>query len=152
MDASDSITAAVFSAFVKCPTKAHLLAIGERPPGSFFADIEARISSMYKGIVKRGQRVDANLAEPLDFSQLWRSSGHAAVTHYVDCETAVYDFTLPQYKPGERRPRESPPSPCVPVLFLPWDKPTLSDSLLVCFCALEVLQTTGTLPDTGTLI
>ena len=153
MDASDPITAAVFSAFAKCPTKAHLLAIGEPPPGTFFADIEARISSTYKGIVKRGQRVHADVAESLDFAQLWRSSDHAAVTHYVNCETAVYDFTLPQHKPGGRRPRESSPSgPFVPVLFLPWDKPTLSDSLLVCFGALAVLQTTGTLPDTGTLI
>ena len=108
---------------------------------------------MYKGIVKRGQRVDAHVAEPLDFGQVWRSSGHAAVTHYVDCESAVYDFTLPQHKPGGRRPQESSPfGPFVPVLYLPWDKPTLSDSLLVCFGALAVLQTTGTLPDTGTLI
>jgi hypothetical protein len=29
MSASNQISAAVFSAFVKCPTKAHLLAIGE---------------------------------------------------------------------------------------------------------------------------
>lgn len=153
MNASDPITAGMFSAFAKCPTKAHLLAIGEPPPGTFFADIEARISSMYKVIVKRGQRVDADVAEPLDFAQLWRSSDHAAVTHYVDCETAVYDFAPPQHKPGKRRPQDSSLSgPYVPVLFLPWDKPTLSDSLLLCFGALAVLQTTGTLPDTGTLI
>ena len=53
MDASNPITAAVFSAFLKCPTKAHLLAIGEPAPGTFFADIEARISSMYKAVAKR---------------------------------------------------------------------------------------------------
>jgi hypothetical protein len=29
MDTNNSITAAVFTAFLKCPTKAHLLAIGE---------------------------------------------------------------------------------------------------------------------------
>jgi len=63
VDASDPITAAVFSAFVKCPTKAHLLAIGERPPGTFFADIGARMSSMYKA--KRRLRVGADVAEPL---------------------------------------------------------------------------------------
>jgi hypothetical protein len=48
MDASNPITAAVFSAFLKCPTKAHLVAIGEPAPGAYFADIEARISFMYK--------------------------------------------------------------------------------------------------------
>jgi predicted RecB family nuclease len=153
MDASNSITAPVFSAFIKCPTKAHLQAIGEHAPGTYFADVAARISPMYKAIVKRGQRVDADVAEPLDFAKLWRSSDHAAVTHYVDCETAVYDFTLPQHKPGGHRPKESSPSsPFIPVLFLPWNKPTLSDNLLLCFGALALSRITGILPDTGTLI
>jgi len=38
------------------------------------------------------------------------------------------------------------------VLFSPWDKPNLSDKLLVCFGALSLLQATGILADTGTLI
>jgi hypothetical protein len=46
MNPINPITAAVFSAFLKCPTKAHLLAIGEPAPGTFFTDIEVRISSM----------------------------------------------------------------------------------------------------------
>ena len=45
LDTNNSITAAVFIAFLKCPTKAHLLAIGEPAPATFFTDIEARISS-----------------------------------------------------------------------------------------------------------
>ena len=53
MNATIRITAAEFSAFVKCPTKAHLLAINEPPPGTFFADIEARMSSMFKAAAKR---------------------------------------------------------------------------------------------------
>ena len=153
MDASNSITAAVFSAFLKCPTKAHLVAIGEPAPGTFFADIEARISSMYKAAAKRRLRVGAEVAEPLDFGQLWRSLDYETITHYVDCETAVYDFALPPHRPGGRQPQESSPSGTfVPVLFLPWDKPDLSDSLLVCFGALALSQATGILADTGTLI
>ena len=35
---------------------------------------------------------------------------------------------------------------------MPWDKPDLSDSLLVCFGALALAQGTGILADTGTLI
>ena len=46
----------------------------------------------------------------------------------------------------------SPSDTFVPVLFLPWDKPGLSDSLLVCFGALALSQATGILADTGTLI
>ena len=52
MDAHDPITAAAFSAYLKCPTKAHLLVIGEPAPAAFFADIEAGISSMYKAAAK----------------------------------------------------------------------------------------------------
>ena len=153
MDASNPITAAVFSAFIKCPTKAHLLAIGEHAPGAYFADIEARIASLYKAATKRRLRVGAKVAEPIDFGELWRSPDYATVTHEVDCETAVYDFALPQHKPRGRQPWESPSSgPFVPVLFSPWDKPNLSDKLLVCFGALSLLQATGILADTGTLI
>src|SRR5208282_2995767 len=153
MDASTPITATVFSAFIKCPTKAHLLAIGEHAPGTYFADMEARISSLHKAAAKRRLRIGAEVAEPIDFGELWRSPDCATVTHEVDCETAIYDVALPQRKPRGRQPRESPSSgPFVPALFSPWDKPNLSDKLLVCFGALSLLQATGILADTGTLI
>ena len=102
MDASNPITAAVFSAFLKCPTKAHLLAIGEPAPSSYFVNIEARISSMYKAVAKQRLRVGAEVAELLDFGQLWRSLDYEAITHHVDCETAVYDFALPPHRPDDR--------------------------------------------------
>src|SRR5260370_534680 len=73
MDASNPITAAVFSAFIKCPTKAHLLAIGEHAPGAYFADIEARIASLYKAAAKRGLQLGAEVAEPLNFGDCERS-------------------------------------------------------------------------------
>ena len=57
MNTSKSITAAVFTAFLKCPTKAHLLAMGKSAPATFFTDIEARISSMYKSVASRRMRV-----------------------------------------------------------------------------------------------
>ena len=89
MDASNPIAAALFSAFLKCPTKAHLLAIGEPAPGSYFVDIEARISSMYKAVAKVQRRVGAEVAEFLDLRQLGCSLDYEVATHYVDCETAV---------------------------------------------------------------
>jgi hypothetical protein len=88
MDASKPITAAIFSAFLKCPTKAHLAAIGEPASGTFFANIEARISSLYKAAVKRRSPIGAEVAELLDFGQLWRSLDHEAITHHVDCENS----------------------------------------------------------------
>jgi len=70
MNTNNSITAAAFAAFLKCPTKAHLLSIGEFAPDTYFANIEARISSMYKAVAKQRLRVGTELAEPFDFRQL----------------------------------------------------------------------------------
>jgi predicted RecB family nuclease len=153
MNTNNSITAQVFAAFLKCPTKAHLLAVGEPSPGTYITDIEARLSSMYKAVARSRLRVGTQLAEPLDFSQLGRISHYANVTHNVDCETAVYDFTQKQHRPPARQsPESSPSGSLVPVLFLPWDKPNLSDSLLMCFGALAVSQATGVLSDIGAMI
>jgi predicted RecB family nuclease len=153
MGASNPITAAVFSAFLKCATKAHLLAIGEPAPSSYFVNIEERISSMYKAVAKQRLRVGAEVAELLDFGELWRSLDYEAITHHVDCETAVYDFALPPHRPEDRQPHQSTPSSTfVPVLFLPWDKPGISDNLRLCFGALALSQGVGLVADTGTLI
>ena len=117
MDANNPITAAVFSAFLKCPTKAHLIAIGEPAPGTHFADIEAHISSMYKAAAKRRSPIGAEVAELLDFKELWRSLDHDAITHHVDCDTAVYDFAPPPHRPGARQRQElSPSGTFVPIL------------------------------------
>ena len=63
MDANIPITAAIFSAFLKCPTKAHLMAIGEPAPGAYFADIETRISSIYTAAAKRRSPTGAEVVE-----------------------------------------------------------------------------------------
>ena len=152
MDRRNSITAAVFIAFLKCPTKAHLLAIGDPAPATFFTDIEARISSMYKSGMMRSLRVGADLAEPLDFGELLSSGGHEGLAHPVDCKTAIYNSVLSTHEPGGCQSRKSTPSSFVPVLLSPWDKPDVSDSLLVCFGALALSQITGILADTGTVI
>ena len=75
------------------------------------------------------------------------------LAHPVDCETAIYNFVLSSHEPGGCQPRKSTPSSTfVPVLLSPWDKPDVSDSLLVCFGALALSQVTGILADTGTVI
>jgi predicted RecB family nuclease len=155
MDGTSQISALIFSAFLKCPTKAHLLAIGEPATDAFFVDVQARISSLYKAVAKRQLQLQAGTkkVEPLDFGQLWCYLDDGTATRYVDCETVVYDLALPQ--DGNAGPRPRKPSPfrdLVPVLFSPWDKPDPSDSLLVCFGALALSQATGIMADTGALI
>jgi predicted RecB family nuclease len=152
MGTSTLITAAEFSAFLKCPTKAHLLANGEPPPGSYFADIEGHISLMYKVVARRRLRVGAEVVRFLDFRQP-HSCQNKAITYYVDCEATVYDFELPSRRRGDCDSQQSRPSgTVVPVLFLPWDKPDISDKLRLCFGALALAQDTGVKLDTGILI
>jgi predicted RecB family nuclease len=153
MNTNNSITAAVFFAFLKCPTKAHLLAIGEPAPATFFSDIEARISLTYKSAVTRNLPAGAEVAKPLDFGELLSSRNHEALAHPVDCKTAIYNLVLSSDEPGLGRSRKSTASGSfVPVLFSPWDKPDVSDSLLVSFCAVALSQVTGIRPDAGTVI
>jgi len=153
MDASNQITAAVFSAFLKCSTKAHVLAIGEPAPDSFFADIEARISTMYRTAATQRLHIGADVIRPLAFSQLQRGIDNVAVTHHIDCDTVVYDLALPPQRSEDCQSQQIPPwGTLVPVLFLPSDKPDISDNLRLCFGALALSQCTGVLADTGTLI
>jgi hypothetical protein len=44
MGTSANITAAVFAAYLKCPTKAYLTAHRENPPDTFVSDTCGRIS------------------------------------------------------------------------------------------------------------
>jgi hypothetical protein len=134
---------AIFAAFLKCPTKAHLLAIGEPAPATYFTDIEARISSMYKSAVTRTLLAVTGVAKPLHFGDLGTSRGNKAMTHPVDCETTAYNVVPPLRKREDWHSAESTRSTFVPVLFSPWDKAEVSDSLLVCFGALALSQVTA---------
>src|SRR5262245_8970574 len=114
------------------PMKAHLLAVGERATSTFFTDIEARISFMYKSTVTRGLLVEAGVSEPLDFGELLSSRGNEVLVHPVDCKTAIYNSVFSSHESGACQSRGSTPSGSfVPVLLSPWDKPDVSDSLLV---------------------
>jgi hypothetical protein len=85
MDTINSITAATFIAFLKCPTKAHLLAIGDPATATYFTDIEARISSMYKSSAMGSPRVGVQMAAPLDFGELLNSRGHCPSCRLQNC-------------------------------------------------------------------
>ena len=152
MNASKPITAAIFSAFLKCPTKAHLMSIGEPARSTHIADIEARTLSMYKAAAKPRPPIGAEVAQLLDFNELWRSREHDAITHHVDCDTAVYDFA---YRCTDRKRlngRTCRIRHLFPDSVFTWNKPGLSDKLVVCFGALALSQATGSFAETGTVI
>src|SRR5215471_8425032 len=149
---SNSITAAVFVAFLQCPTKGFLLARDETAPDTFFTDTQARISSMYKSLVSQTLRDGGEVIEPLDFSELCADRCHEAIAHPIDCKTTIYNFVLPSCEPEGRPSQEPRTGTFVPLSFTPWDKPDASDNLLICFGALALSQVTGKLPDFGKLI
>jgi predicted RecB family nuclease len=151
VDANNLITASLFSAFLKCPTKGYFLAVGETAPDTFFTDIESRISSMYKSVATRQFRDGAQVSDSLNFGDLRRNLDYDAITYHVDCGTAVYNLALPEGRSGRHHPK-SPTGIFVPVLFLPWNKPDRCDSMVLSFGALALSQVTGILADTGTLI
>jgi hypothetical protein len=148
----NTVTAATFSAFVKCPMKAHLLALGERPPQTYISDIEAEISSMYKSMAWRTLHDRGEKGEPGTFrgGERWPPG---TSTRLVDCDTTVYDLDLAQGASVGRRARKPPQdSPVVPIHFLTWEKPELADNLLVCFGALALSQATGVRVEAGMLV
>jgi predicted RecB family nuclease len=152
MHTSNSITAAVFLAFLKCPTKAYLLAIGEAAPDTFFSDTQERISSMYKSLVTQKLRVRGEEIEPLHFGELCAGRCDRAAQYPIDCETTIYNFFLSARDPEGCPSQELRSGTFVPISLTPWDKPDASNDLLVCFGALALSQVTGNLAEVGTLI
>ena len=147
----NTVTAAIFSAFLKCPMKAHLLALGERPPQTYISDIEAEISSMYKSMAWRTLHDRGETGEPGTFRQV-NDGPLGTSTRLVDCDTTVYDLDLAQGASVGRRARKAPQDSVVPIHFLTWEKPELADNLLVCFGALALSQATGVRVEAGMLV
>ena len=141
-----TITAATFAAYLKCPTKALLLAHGERPSDTFFTDLERDISTAYRTNIR-------NILS-ISFCDLTRSSRTEKTATFVNSETAFYTTgSSVAIEAGDRAKRRMHGDEYVPVLHLACEKVGQSDHLLVSFCALAIGQATGTeIPPTGKII
>ena len=67
MEPSGRITAAVFSAYLKCPTMAFLTAQGEKPPETLFAETRGRVSAAYKASASKNLQPGSPDVIPLDY-------------------------------------------------------------------------------------
>lgn len=153
MESSDTLPAEILKAFLKCPTKARFLVMGEKPQEAYFSDVEAGIFSMYKSRAWRILRDRGELAEPARFGQIAYGGQNGTENFWFDCDTAVCDLALSQKGSADHRTRKSATrDSLVPVVFSPWEKPELSDSLLVCFGALSLSQATRTQIETGMVV
>jgi predicted RecB family nuclease len=153
METNDAVvTAALFSAFLKCPTKAYFLAHGELPPETYFSNVETEIALKFKSLAWRMLQDSDESSMPLTFGKMADNVSLATASRWIDCDTAVLDFALSHQGATERRARKLiVTSPIVPVVFTPWEKPTLSDNLLLCFGALALSQSIGIHSEIGTL-
>lgn len=148
-----SITVAVFSAYLKCVTKAHHLATYQKAPSSYFVDNEALIAEEYRNRAVRHLRESSSGFELIAFSEATRDIGSRQGTSYVDCGTVAYTVVSSTRERGNFAARIAAMGhDYVPVLFSAQDKPDLTANLLMCFAALAIRQVTGTLPEAGTLI
>src|SRR6266404_4786351 len=95
MNTSANITAAVFAAYLKCPTKAYFTAHGDKPPNTFVADTRGRISAAYKARTSRDLGTGLTADVPIDFLRLAGDPVREAATLFVDCETASYAYDQP---------------------------------------------------------
>jgi hypothetical protein len=141
-----TITAATFAAYLKCPTKALLLAHGERPSDTFFTDMDRDISKAYRTKIR-------NILS-INFRDLTRASRTEKTATFVDSNTAFY-VTGPSVaiEAGDRVKTLILGEEYVPVLHLACEKVGQSDHLLVSVCALAIGQATGTeIPPTGKII
>jgi hypothetical protein len=137
VEPNDIITAAVFAAYLKCPTKALLLARGEKPLDTFFADMGRNISMAYKAKIRNVLSVK--------FCELAGRSHTELSTTFVDSETAFYTRDQSAAIDGDyRAKRPKSANDYIPVLYTAWYKLDQSDRLIVSFCALAIGQATGT--------
>jgi hypothetical protein len=136
MDTSTNITAAVFEAYLNCPTKGYLLARGDKPSNSFFADMRGSLSVAYKANVESIVSVD--------FLKLAGSGHNNKFVTFVDSRTAFFPLDQSASVRSGCQTKGAEPYPdYIPVLYSAWDKLEPSDNLLVVFGALTIRQVVG---------
>jgi hypothetical protein len=139
-----NVTAAVFAAYLKCPTKAYFTAHGETPPDTFLADTRARIWAAYKAEACHDLEMRSTDVASIDFLGVTNHPARDVANLFVDCETASYACDQSRLtRKGLLRKRAEGRCEFVPVLYSPWDKSDQSDDLLVCLGALAIGQATG---------
>src|SRR4051812_24828633 len=129
METSANITAAVFAAHLKCPTKAYLMAHDEKPPDNFVTYTCGRLSAAYKSRARHslGTRLTGVL---IDFLQLTSDPARETATLFVDCETASYTCARPMLATVDRRAKRSERRcDVIPILYSAWDKRDQADNL-----------------------
>jgi predicted RecB family nuclease len=152
MEHGANITAEIFWAYLKCPTKAYLLIHREKSQDPPFAELHKRISAAYKATAIQCSRTGSAGVVPIDFLEL--SNALTGDADSLDRETALYSSERFEPASTDRQVnRAGSDRPIVPIFYSAWEKSDQSDDLLVCFGALAIAQATGTeLPPIGKVV
>jgi len=134
----------LFEAFLKCPTKCHLRSVGEAGSGNAYADWVRAQNDAYQNEattrlltgVPEPDRVSAPPAAENLKTAMWRLA--------VDVE-AQTEHMESRLHAVERVPSEGrgKPAQFVPIRFIPFNKLTKNDRLLVAFDALILSEVFG---------
>jgi predicted RecB family nuclease len=138
MESGTKITAAVFAAYLRCPTEARLLTRGEMPSDTFFSDIREKIAA-----AQRAKSEDRRL---FAFSELVACPEWETASILIDSNTSYLEASPTTSRTKRRSKGVEPGHDHVPVLYSPWGNAEESDRLLLAFCALAIAQATGCRP------
>ena len=133
----------VFSAYLKCPTKAHLVAAGDRGVGNTYAKwVQAREEGYLKRAIDRWRQriLQADFCVAPSTENLKAAKWTLAVDVQVrskDTESRLHAVE----RVGSGRPGQ--PAQFIPIRFLPNNKLTRSDRLLLVFDALVLAESLG---------
>jgi hypothetical protein len=130
MESSAKITAAVFAAYLRCPTEARLLMRGETPSHTFFSDMRKTISA--------AQRTKFETADLFGFSEFVAHPESETGMILIDSDTSYLEASPIRSKTKRRSKGVEPGHDYVPVFYSPWDDARESDRLLLAFCALAI--------------
>jgi hypothetical protein len=95
MESSAKTTAAVFAAYLRCPTEARLLMRGETPSHTFFSDMRKTILA--------AQRTKFETADLFGFSELGARPESETGTVLIDSDTSYLEARQLLYRPSADR-------------------------------------------------
>jgi predicted RecB family nuclease len=145
MDAQAKLSLSVFSAYLRCPTKAFLMAAQEVAPSTYFADLMRRISDSYKAKTLHA------VANAIEFSELTMGAPHVSHPQIVDCTNCWYVLgELPLKKHSLKKLRQT--GEYIPLVYSAFEKIDKFAKLEACFAALAVVQALQTQPSQVVII
>lgn len=147
------ITEEIFQAFLKCKTKSHLKASGAVGPECEFADWQRRLLEDFKR--KCCIQLRSNLREDECLTATFPPEGleNSKYRLVIDCIVQAQEIQS-HIHALERvpSPAKTKHNPYIPIRFVPSEKITQHDKLLIAFDALALFTASGKMPLFGKII